>query len=422
MNTNWKTLLLLLLKEWKKKYEKRQYRNLYFKNAVAHHRSQRIRFFLSSIGLTTLLGILKLRRARLIWMYPRHEFWFTRMLADQVFHQFWRSDFRMSLQTFIALVELVRPRLERRDTQFRRAIPIAKRVAISLWRLATGNSFRTVAKTFAVGNSTAVQITKEFCIELTRLSTRFIKFPQTRRDTAKAIEEFKMDYQTEIPHVVGALDGTHIPISAPYVEAKVDYYSRKQCYTVSVQGLVGANLMFLDVATGFPGSCHDARNLRNSSLYRRAQNEEILTKPIDVIANTKVRPLVLGDGAYPLLPWLITPHQFGPALTRPQRNFNKKLSKERVHVERAFGILKARWRCLLKRLDNRIENVSAVTIACITLHNFCQINNENYVDKDGVLENILRQEREARQRRQQNFDQNPDGNTARVSLTNYVNQ
>ena len=192
--------------------------------------------------------------------------------------------------------------------------------------------------------------------------------------------------QCRIPQVIGALDGTHIPIVAPNVDGKADYFSRKQRYTISTQGLVGANLVFLDIATGFPGSCHDARNFRNTSLYTQAENGEILTKPEDVIENSRVRPLVLGDGAYPLLTWLIKPSNFGPALTRSEKLFSKKLCSARVTVERAFGILKARWRCLLKRLDNRIENVSAVVIACCVLHNICQMNIDDYLDQVGMLE------------------------------------
>ena len=198
---------------------------------------------------------------------------------------------------------------------------------------------------------------------------------------------------------MSALDGTHIPISAPNVDGKVDYFSRKHFYTIGLQGLIGANLIFLDVATGYPGSWHDARNLRNSSLFRKAENNEILENPKDVIYGS----------------------QFGPALTRPQRKFNKILSKGRVHVKRSFGILKARWRCLLKRLDNEIENVSSVIVTCCVLHNICQIYKDNYVDDDGHLENILRNEREAGQRRRQNFQRNPDGQSVRISLTNYVN-
>lgn len=39
-------------------------------------------------------------------------------------------------------------------------------------------------------------------------------------------------------------------------------------------------------------------------------------------------------------------------------------------------------------------------------------------DRNGVLENILRQESASRQRRRQHFEVNPDGNAARLSLTN----
>ena len=59
-------------------------------------------------------------------------------------------------------------------------------------------------------------------------------------------------------------------------------------------------------------------------------------------------------------------------------------------VERAFRILKARWRCLLKPLDNRIENVTAVVITCCVLHNICQMRKDEYIDKDGMLDEILR--------------------------------
>ena len=66
----------------------------------------------------------------------------------------------MSQDTFRHIVRVVQAALEKRDIQFRRAIPIEKGVAIALWRLSTGNFFRTVAKTFAVGKSTALQITR----------------------------------------------------------------------------------------------------------------------------------------------------------------------------------------------------------------------------------------------------------------------
>ena len=252
-------------------------------------------------------------------------------------------------------------------------------------------------------------------------SSAVYSFPRSRRETAEAIEQFKVFCQGRIPQVLEALDGTHIPIVAPNVDGKADYFSRKQRYTISTQGLVGANLVFLDVATGFPGSYHDAGNFRNSSLYTQAENGEILIKPEDVIENSRVRPLVLGDGAYPLLPWLIKPCNFGPALTRSEKLFNKKLCSAKVTVERAFGILKTRWGCFLEKLDNCIENFSAVVIACCVWHNKCRMNGDDYLDQDGMLEAILAHERERRGKRRQNNNGIRNAEAIRLSIKRFVN-
>ena len=52
----------------------------------------------------------------------------------------------MEHSTFLQIVHLVRPRLEKRDTQLRKAIPIENLVGVALWRLSTGNSFWSIKK------------------------------------------------------------------------------------------------------------------------------------------------------------------------------------------------------------------------------------------------------------------------------------
>ena len=108
-----------------------------------------------------------------------------------------------------------------------------------------------------------------------RLAPRYI-FPRSRRETAEAIEQFKVFLSMQNTSGNWSLRRyiCSNSIVAPNVGGKADYFSQKQSYTISTQGLVGANLVFLDVATGFPGSCHDARNFRNTSLYTQAENRE----------------------------------------------------------------------------------------------------------------------------------------------------
>ena len=63
-------------------------------------------------------------------------------------------------------------------------------------------------------------------------------------------------------------------------------------------------------------------------------------------------------------------------------------------VENAFGRLKGRWkmhlvgsrdggrwRCLLKRLDFKLDNVANVVAACVVLHNMCEIYGDPYLQE-----------------------------------------
>ena len=51
-------------------------------------------------------------------------------------------------------------------------------------------------------------------------------------------------------------------------------------------------------------------------------------------------------------------------------------------VERAFGILKNRWRVLQKRFDSSLEFAIKCAVACIVLHNICVDQNDPW-DDDG---------------------------------------
>lgn len=65
---------------------------------------------------------------------------------------------------------------------------------------------------------------------------------------------------------VGAIDGSHIRIDKPTEDAD-SYINRKQYFSLHIQGTVDHKLKFIDVFIGYPGSVHDARVLKNSSIY-----------------------------------------------------------------------------------------------------------------------------------------------------------
>ena len=69
--------------------------------------------------------------------------------------------------------------------------------------------------------------------------------------------------------------------------------------------------------------------------------------------------------------WLVKPFPDSGRLTQEQRKFNLKFGELRSVVERAFGMLKARWRIALKRVEQKTSTLKKTVIAVCVLHNIC---------------------------------------------------
>ena len=109
----------------------------------------------------------------------------------------------------------------------------------------------------------------------------------------------------------------------------------------------------------------------------------------------KIRRLLLSDSAYPATLLQVKPYKNNVKLNHSQKKFNKALSSARVTIERAFGVLKGRWRCLLKRLDN-LENIPDIILACCVFHNITQLKGDSYIDYDDVIPQLLQDQRRVR--------------------------
>ena len=260
----------------------------------------------------------------------------------------------------------------------RDAIPVPKRIGASLWRLATGECYRSCGLMVGLAKLAVVKCCHEFVQEICRHQDEFIKFPSTTAEIAKKIEGF--DNKSKIPNVVGAIDGSHVPIKAPKVNHE-DYFNRKHFYSFLVQGIVDASGLYLSVSTGFPGSLHDARMLRLTDFYWAAEDENILMEPTFDLGRTVVRQLIVETLLIQKKPGLSDHLRNNGGITRHQRKFNQEVSKARIVSENAFGMTKGRWRVLLKRPDEDSDRIPDTIITCRVLHNICILRGDK-VDID----------------------------------------
>ncbi|GBG64765.1 hypothetical protein CBR_g46722 [Chara braunii] len=311
---------------------------------------------------------------RKLWQRARSQAWWDRCCRPSFTEFEFRHCFRMGRRPFEYICDELAPIIAKQDTMLRAAIPVNQRVAVCLWRLATGEPLRSVSKRFGLGISTCSIIMLDVCNALNRvLLPRHIQWPSPEQIPRVTVEFESMH---GLGQVIGAVYTTHIPIIAPklhtnqYLNKRQTEQQTKPCYTIILQGVVDSKGAFTDVCVGWPGSYSDSQVLQNSALYQTASAEGGLHD---------LR--MVGGYTYPLSEWLLTPYSGPEKLSHMQQMYNEKLMGTLMTAKVAFGRLKGRWRFLTKRSEVKVQEMPAVIGACCVLHNICVQYHEPFDDQ-----------------------------------------
>lgn len=182
-----------------------------------------------------------------------------------------RDRFWMNRHNFESLVIKLAPYFERCDRDGCMMIYVEKQLLVYVKYVSTQITLQTIADIFGVCESTVFNLVKRIssviCSELMPLH---IKWPTGHR-VQRTINEFQQ--LKGFPGVLGAVDGSHIPIRSP-TEHQENYINRKGFHSIILQAVCDAKMHFLDVYCGWPGSVHYARVLKNSSPYALANSAD----------------------------------------------------------------------------------------------------------------------------------------------------
>jgi DDE superfamily endonuclease len=286
-------------------------------------------------------------------------------------------NFRMKPESFWALVELLEQR-GGEDYWHQRSVgtvgggtgrPVFQQVAAALYVLGSaGTSLERTRMTLNIGKGTIQSYLWRTVNLLAVLSREYIRWPAAdlrRQQRAQQANDV-------FGNCVGYLDGSEIPLRDRPLKDPEAYFSRKKVYGFNLQAICNQKGEFTYAYAGCTASTHDSTAFKASSFYQ--QRQELMNND----------EYILTDKAYQLDKHIITPYKQPIARQPSYKAFNKAHSKQRIRIEHAFGVLKARWsslRSLPIRIRDDVQKdhtrVIRWTMACLVLHNFLSLRGED---------------------------------------------
>jgi DDE superfamily endonuclease len=237
-----------------------------------------------------------------------------------------------------------------------------------VWLMGNTESFRSVADRFGESRGSLHLYITQVVEAFQKIATNYIHWPETEMELSSVCDEFE-----KMHGVIGCVDGTYIPVSGKSGEKRNAYICRKGFPAMHAQITCTSKMKITDITTGYPGSVHDARVFRNSSLLLKLQN---LSPNFHVLA----------DSAYPLETYMLTPFKDTGKLTAVQNRYNYLHSSSRCCVERCIGLLKGKFRKLKNFEAQDHVLLCRSIVACAVLHNFI-LTNETLDENDIVVDN-----------------------------------
>ena len=319
-----------------------------------------------------------------------------------------RQEIQMSRSAFYRLLDLIQFHNAYHNNSSHAQYPVQLQLLLTLyWLGCFENGFRTnkVAPRFSFSEGAARLFTHRTIVAILSLEKSLVCWSSSAE---KIIIKQRIENQSGFPNCLGFVDGT-LPVleSRPSLQES-DFSGRKKQYVLSMLIACDDQHRIRYLFTGFCGSVHDSRVLKESKwgmeTYSFNSSIDRLIVWLLITMSCKIDCMFacLFDR---LIHWLIcisgkspglfsaeakyiladscyaTTSTIGASFKKPTANleenvtFNHLLSHIRMRVEHCNGILKGRFQCL-RGLRNKIRNKNDHRRAvywirsCAVLHNF----------------------------------------------------
>ncbi|KAI0512095.1 hypothetical protein KFK09_012731 [Dendrobium nobile] len=328
------------------------------------------------------------------------------------------SVFKISRKTFNYICSLVRDDLMAKTSNVvfanGQVMSIEDQVAIALRRLSSGDSLLSIGLSFGLNHSTVAQVTWRFIETMEERGMHHLQWPNSEQEI-KSIK-YKFERVRGLPNCCGAIDTTHIMMCLPSADSSNKVWlDPEKNHSMILQAIVDPEMRFRDIVTGWPGSMNEFAILHDSGFFKLCEKGSRLNGKMELKDGSEISEYIIGDAAFPLLHWLLTPYQ-GKDLCASMIEFNKRHSATRIVAQRALARFKDMWRIVqgeMWRPDK--HKLPRIILVCCILHNIV-IDQEDEVRDEMVLSH----HHDVNYKQQLCNFSDKDGVTTRDKLSHYL--
>lgn len=143
-----------------------------------------------------------------------------------------------------------------------------EQILVALHFFGNGSQYHSIGDMHGIHKSTVCRIVNRVAWTIVRvLFPMYVRWPNYRAHIPVGFSQI-----ANFPRVAGVIDGTLIPIKAPHSNEN-DFVDRHGMHSLNAMVVCGTSHEFFYASARWPGSVHDNRVLRNSSLFQKWENE-----------------------------------------------------------------------------------------------------------------------------------------------------
>lgn len=252
-----------------------------------------------------------------------------------------------------------------------------QKVTAALRMLTYGVSADSTDEYICIGESTAIESMRRLVIAVVQIfEDEYLRAPN-QKDTARLLA---IGEERGFPGMLGSIDCMHWKWKNCPTAWHGMYSGHVRVPTIILEAVASKDLWIWHAFFGLPGSHNDINVLQRSPLFAKLAEGQSPEVNYTVNGHDYTMGYYLADGIYPS--WAT----FVKTISQPQGNKQKYFAKAqeavRKDVERAFGVLQARFAIIRgqARLWDQ-ETLGYIMKACVIMHNMI-IEDEGDVDAE----------------------------------------